>query len=147
MINYVNVVGHVGKKPEVKVFKSGKKLAKFSIAVNQLARNGVKQAPLWLDIEAWESMAERVIKCGLEAGKLIAIAGSLAPNVYPMEIGGQTKEIQKVKVKLSSFELMTKKESGDPAPPAEPAAIVMTVHEDTPETKPTKLRRRASASA
>ncbi len=146
MINYVNVVGHVGKKPEVRVFQSGKKVAKFSIAVNQLARNGVKQAPLWLDIEAWESMAERIIKCRLDSGKMIAIAGSLAPNVYSVTVGGQSKEIQKVKVKLGSFELMTKKEPGDITPPTESDETAMTVHEDPPEFTTIKLGS-ASASA
>ncbi|MBS1956603.1 MAG: single-stranded DNA-binding protein [Cyanobacteria bacterium SZAS-4] len=135
MINHVNVVGHVGRKPKVTVFPSGKKLAKFSIAVNQLARNGAKQAPLWLDIEAWESMADRIIKCELDSGKMIAIDGSLAPNVYSVEVGGQSKEIQKVKVKLLSFELMTKKESGGAAPPYESEETAMTVHEDSPESK------------
>ena len=32
MINYVNIVGYVGATLEIEHFKSGKKLAKFSVA-------------------------------------------------------------------------------------------------------------------
>ena len=136
MINYVNIVGHVGARPEILHFKSGKKLAKFSIAVNQPDIGKESQKPLWLDIEAWESVAERLLKCGIDRGKKIAISGSIAPNVYRKEVGGTFVDIHKVKIKLNSFELMNEKK--EPELTVSPASYdtdpEMTVHE-MPSTK------------
>jgi single-strand DNA-binding protein len=149
MINYVNIVGHVGRKPEVKVFASGKRLAKFSIAVNQPKRGDEPQPPLWLDIEAWESVAERVIKSKVDAGKKIAISGSLAPNVYQQRVGDSFKEIQKVKVKLSSFDLLSSKP--EPEYETSPAAYEMeeplTVYEQSRPKESTRPVRAARRSA
>jgi single-strand DNA-binding protein len=135
MINQVNIVGHVGAKPELTVFPSGKKLAKFCIAVNQPARPGDKEPqPLWLDIEAWEGVVDRMAKCDISKGKKIAISGVLAPNVYRKKIGDTHFDIAKVKVKMISFELMSSAKKEEPEVEVSLAAYdqepELTVHEN-----------------
>ncbi len=49
-LNQINLVGRLGKDPEVHYFDSGNALAKLTLAVN---RNNRDDAPDWFDLELW----------------------------------------------------------------------------------------------
>jgi single-stranded DNA-binding protein len=100
MINQCIVSGNVGKKPEIKKFESGKQLARFSIAVNQYSKTNDQPESLWLDIECWDGVAERLQKCDLDEGKRITVVGSVAPNVYRQTIGSESITHRRVKLKM-----------------------------------------------
>ncbi len=53
-INSVNLVGRVGKEPEIKIFDSGTVLAKFTIAVKGRSKDA---APSWFSIQCWGDSA------------------------------------------------------------------------------------------
>lgn len=119
MNNFVSVVGHVGKNPSVKVFDTGKKLAKFSIAVKEYSPNREEPITLWFDVDAWEGLAERVQKT-ITQGREVVLSGRLSTSTYTKEVNGIKMQITKPVIKLTSFFLCGKKPvSKEDAPVAE----------------------------
>ncbi len=82
--NSVRLIGHIGQNPEVKEMSSGKKLAKFSIAINESYKNNAGERVTdtqWHNITAWGKQAELVGKL-LKKGSEVAIEGKLSNNSY-----------------------------------------------------------------
>jgi single-strand DNA-binding protein len=89
--NNVQLIGHLGKKPEIITLESGKKLAKFSIATNEAYTN--KQGDKitnteWHNIIAWNKTAE-IAEMFLDKGKEIAIQGKLTTKSYDDKDGNK----------------------------------------------------------
>jgi len=87
--NRVQLIGHLGNKPEIKTLDSGKKMAKFSIATNETYKNnkGEKVTDTeWHNVVAWNKTAE-IAELYLEKGKEIAIEGKLSTRSYEDQQG------------------------------------------------------------
>ncbi len=77
--NKVQLIGHLGNKPEIKNTDGGKKLAQFNLATNESYRNakGEKVTDTqWHRVVAWGKLAEIAEKY-LDKGKEVAIEGKL----------------------------------------------------------------------
>ncbi len=77
--NKVQLIGNVGNAPEVRHLESGKKVASFSLATNEIYKNskGEKvQNTQWHNIVAWGNTAE-IVEQYVGKGKEIAIEGKL----------------------------------------------------------------------
>ena len=97
--NKVQLIGHLGGKPEVKEMESGKKLATFNIATSESYRNtnGEKVTETqWHRLVAWGKLAEIAEKY-LDKGKEIAIEGRLVNRNYTGKDGNK-KYITEVQV-------------------------------------------------
>jgi single-strand DNA-binding protein len=82
--NKVQLIGHVGNDPEIKVFDGGKKLANFTLATNETYKNdkGEKEEETqWHKLVAWGKTAE-IVEKHVGKGKEIAIEGKLAHRSY-----------------------------------------------------------------
>ena len=82
--NKVQLIGNLGNAPEVKTLESGKKMARFSVATNEIYRNakGDKVTETqWHNLVAWGKVAEIVEKF-LTKGKEVAIEGKLINRSY-----------------------------------------------------------------
>jgi single-strand DNA-binding protein len=82
--NKVQLIGNLGMDPEVKSLDGGKKLAKMSIATNEIYKNanGEKVTETqWHNLIAWGKTAEIVEKF-LKKGSEIAIEGKLLNRNY-----------------------------------------------------------------
>ena len=89
--NKVQLIGNLGKAPEIITLDSGKKLAKFSIATNETYKNaqGEKVTDTqWHNVIAWNKTAEIVEKY-LDKGKEIAIEGKLTSRSYDDKDGNK----------------------------------------------------------
>ncbi len=87
--NRVQLIGHLGNKPEIKILDSGKKMAKFSIATNETYKknNGEKVTDTeWHNVVAWNKTAE-IAEMFLDKGKEIAIEGKLSTRSYEDQQG------------------------------------------------------------
>lgn len=94
-INKVQLTGNIGKKPEIKTFESGNKLARFSMATNEeyTTKKGDKaKETQWHNITVWGKLADLVE--GLEQGTQVSIEGRLVTRSY--EKDGQKKYITEV---------------------------------------------------
>ena len=77
--NSVRLIGHMGEDPKVRKLDSGKTVANFSIATNEIYRDqkGEKQSETtWHRLVAWGKQAE-IIESYVKKGSEIAIEGKL----------------------------------------------------------------------
>ena len=89
--NKVQLIGHLGKNPEIIKLDSGKKVAKFSIATNDSYKNaqGEKiQNTEWHNVVAWNKTAD-IIEKYLEKGSEVAIDGKLTSRSYDDKDGNK----------------------------------------------------------
>lgn len=86
--NNVQLIGNIGKAPEIISFDNGKKLAKFRLATKEFYKNENgenKTETQWHNLVAWGRQAEIVAKY-FKSGQKITVEGKLLNRVY------QTKE-------------------------------------------------------
>ena len=82
--NKVQLIGNLGKAPEVRNTESGQKMARFSMATNETYtdRTGRKEKQTtWHNVVAWGKVAEIAEKF-LTKGKEVAIEGKLVNRSY-----------------------------------------------------------------
>jgi single-strand DNA-binding protein len=96
--NKVQLIGNVGKAPEVKTMAAGKKMAKFSIATNESYKNAKGEKitdTQWHNVVAWGKVADLVEKY-VQKGIEIAIEGKLLNKQYTDSDGNKrfSTEIQ-----------------------------------------------------
>lgn len=89
--NSVQLIGHLGKDPEVKALANGKSLAKCSLATNDyyLSANGEKQQQTqWHNLVAFGKNAQFMEKF-LQKGAEVAVHGKLTYHTYEDKEGKQ----------------------------------------------------------
>ncbi len=89
--NSVQLIGNVGKTPEVTHLESGKMVAKLSLATNENYTNGNGEKVTdtqWHNLVAWGKTAE-IIEKYAETGKEIAISGKLTTRSYDDKEGNK----------------------------------------------------------
>lgn len=95
-LNKVQLIGNLGKDPEIRYTPEGKQVAKFSMAANRTFKNKEGESiddTQWFNIEAWSGLA-KVIEDHLTQGDRIYIEGRLKTESY--EKDGETKYFTKV---------------------------------------------------
>lgn len=113
MNNQITLVGKVGDQPTSVTFTdSDNKLAKFSIAVAEYSSKTDNPEPMWIDIDAWGNLAERVLAY-VTKGREVVINGRLTIVKYDKTINGITVKMTKPVVKLSGFHLCGPKPKED----------------------------------
>ena len=68
----IGIVGGLGKDPEIRSTPNGKKVASFSVAVNEGFGNSAYVE--WFNVIAWNELAEFVEKY-LKKGKQVSVTG------------------------------------------------------------------------
>lgn len=89
--NSVRLIGHLGDDPKVRKLDSGKTVANFSIATNEIYRDnkGEKQSETtWHNLVAWGKQAE-IIESYVKKGSEIAIEGKLTNHSYDDKNGNK----------------------------------------------------------
>lgn len=89
--NKVQLIGNLGSAPEIKTLESGKKLARISIATNEIYRNnkGEKVTETqWHNVIAWGKTAEIAEKI-LQKGAEVLIQGKLINRSYTDKDGNK----------------------------------------------------------
>jgi single-strand DNA-binding protein len=82
--NSVRLIGNLGDNPKVRKLESGKTVANFNIATNEIYRDskGEKQSETtWLRLVAWGKNAE-VVENYVKKGSEIAIEGKITNRSY-----------------------------------------------------------------
>ena len=103
--NRVQLMGNLGKDPEVREFDGGKRMARFSLATNERFTFGdgqAKEDTQWHGVVAWGRVAEQVSQ-QLRKGARITMEGRLVHRSY------ETKEGQKryiTEVVMNSFQVV-----------------------------------------
>lgn len=97
--NKVQLIGNLGKAPEIKSTEAGKKWARFSVATDETYTNNkgekVKETQ-WHNVVAWGKIAE-VIEQYLDKGSEVAIEGKLIHRDY-LDKDGNKKYISEIQL-------------------------------------------------
>lgn len=107
--NSVQLIGHIGKTPEITNLEKGKKLARFTIATNEgyTTNDGNKVTnTTWHNIVAWDVKADFVEK-NLLKGNEVIVQGRISNRTYT-DKSGQTRYISEI---ILSEVMMTQKKS------------------------------------
>ncbi len=105
MNNSITLVGHVGQKPQTVSFgDTGNKVVKFSVAVKEFSSNTDEDKTLWIDVDAWNGLGDRVLKT-VTKGREVVVHGRLTTTTYIKDDGPIKKQITKPVIKLTSFHL------------------------------------------
>lgn len=109
-LNRVQLIGHLGRDPELKDTSNGKKVCTFSVAVNRRKRDKEgesQQVADWFNIETWERLAE-ICSEYLHKGSLVFLEGRLQIDSY--EENGSTRYF--TKVVTSQMQMLEPKNAG-----------------------------------
>jgi single-strand DNA-binding protein len=82
--NKVQLIGNLGQEPDIRTTETGKKVARFSVATNDIYRNSRGERireTLWHTVIAWGRLAEIAEKY-LTKGREVALAGKLVHREY-----------------------------------------------------------------
>lgn len=95
-LNKVQLIGYLGRDPEVRTIPSGQKVTTFSLAVTRRWKSAGdgKEATDWFNVEAWGRLGE-ISQQYLKKGSLVYLEGRLRTDKYE-DKGGETKYFTKV---------------------------------------------------
>ena len=124
--NTVTVSGNVVRDPELRFTNSNKAVCEFTVAWNQMARDGQEKKAHFFDCVAWEKMAESVSE-NARRGQRITVTGRL--NFESWEKDGQKRNKVNVVVEDVCMSLKFKDSNVPDAPAArkEDARAAQTV--------------------
>ncbi len=89
--NYVELIGHLGRKPELRRTKTGAPVASFSIATNESwydERQQLRERTEWHRVVVWGKPAETVAQ-HLDVGRLVLVEGQLRTREYADKQGAR----------------------------------------------------------
>ncbi|MDQ5936798.1 MAG: single-strand DNA-binding protein [Cyanobacteriota bacterium erpe_2018_sw_21hr_WHONDRS-SW48-000092_B_bin.40] len=109
MNNLIALIGHVGQAPHSVSFEdTGNKVVKFSLAVKEFSSNTDEEKTLWIDIDAWNGLGDRVLS-NVTKGREIAVQGRLSLATFTNEVDGVKVPVTKPVVNLTSYHLCGRK--------------------------------------
>ena len=108
-LNKVQLIGNLGKDPEIRVNQaSGKKAVSFSLATSRRYRdnNGEqKEDTQWHNIVGWGKVAEVFEQLGVHKGMSLYVEGRLTNRSWTDQSSGQKRYV--TEVALDTFQLLT----------------------------------------
>ncbi|HMA37536.1 MAG TPA: single-stranded DNA-binding protein [Chloroflexia bacterium] len=84
-LNKAQLIGNLGKAPEMKYTANGKAVTTFSVAVDRPSRNGHAETD-WFRVVAWEGLAEACNQY-LEQGSKVFVEGRLQTRSWEGQDG------------------------------------------------------------
>jgi len=101
-LNKIQLIGRLGKDPEIRFTPKGSKVCTFSVAVDRRWKSGeeVKEATDWFNIEVWGKLGE-FCQAYLGKGRLVYLEGRLQTDRYEHE--GETRYFTKVVARQVQF--------------------------------------------
>ena len=106
-LNKVQLIGNLGRDPEIRHTLEGKQVAKFTMAANRTFKNKEGESiddTQWFNIEAWSGLA-KVVEEHLTQGDRVYIEGRLKTESYEKDgvIKYFTKVVAQEMIMLGSF--------------------------------------------
>ena len=109
-LNVYTFTGRLGQEPELKKTGTGKSVTNLRVAVS-LRGGGEEGSTLWLDVTAWESLAELCVKY-LSKGRQVAITGYLSEDTWEDDEGRKRSKIKVTARDVTFMGSPTKQDEG-----------------------------------
>lgn len=85
--NHMQIIGHLGRDPEIRYTQDSKAVANFSVAVSE--KYGTNESTEWFSVVAWEKKAEIAQKF-LHKGDAVFVEGKIKTRTW--EKDGEKKK-------------------------------------------------------
>jgi single-strand DNA-binding protein len=93
-LNRVELIGHLGADPDLRLLPSGRSVCRFNLATNRIVGQDEQGGRIyetdWTNIEAWERLAE-TCNSYLQKGRRVRVSGSLRTDSWIDKESGQTR--------------------------------------------------------
>lgn len=113
-LNRIELIGRLGKDPELNVTNDGTPVTKFSLAVDRYmgkdSQGNAKNETDWFNIVAWKQLAELVERF-IHKGQLVYVAGRLSIRQYTDREGVKRQAIEVIANDVQLLEKTSKAES------------------------------------
>lgn len=107
-VNYVELIGRVGRDPEVRYTSSGTPVCNFTLATDETFkdRSGERQTKTeWHNLVVWGPSVEKFVQPYVHKGDLIRVTGKLQTRSWEDKRDGQKKYTTEINVQdIKSFE-------------------------------------------
>ena len=80
-VNKVTLIGYVGRDPEVRETKTGKKVAHFSLATNRRVGDGDEERTEWHRLTLWNALAQ-LAEDYIQTGDRLYVEGRVEYDSY-----------------------------------------------------------------
>jgi single-strand DNA-binding protein len=112
-LNKVQIIGNVGRDPEMRYTPQGTAVTNFSVAVNR--KTSTMEVIIWFRVSAWERLAE-ICNQYLSKGRQVYIEGRIKqPDVYTDKNG-----VARASLEITATNVVLLGRAGDEtAPPVE----------------------------
>ena len=104
-LNKVQIIGRVGKPPELRYTQGGKATTSFSVAVNGYARQGEEPTVEWFSVTTWDKLADTANQL-INTGRLVYVEGRLQTRSWEGQDG---QKRYRTEVVAQSFLLLDSK--------------------------------------
>jgi single-strand DNA-binding protein len=131
-LNKVQLIGNLGRDPEMKFTPSGKNVATWTMAMNRAWKDasGAEQSHTeWVNLEAWGRAAE-IINQYANKGSKMYVEGRLQTDRYTPANGGDDKFFTKVVVQ--EFMFLGGNNGGERHTAEEPEGVNVPAEDDIP---------------
>lgn len=122
MLAQVNLIGNLGRDPEVRAMSSGDSYARFSVAVNKVAKG--EKTTMWVDVAVFDPKKVEVLQTYARKGTKVFVNGDLATRDYTDKSGANRTAVEVVVGRFGGQLLLLGDRGGDasPAPATQSAA-------------------------
>lgn len=111
-LNRVQLIGYLGKDPELRITSTGKKVTSFTLAITQRWKAGgeSREQTEWVNVEVWGKLSD-ITQEYIHKGSLLYIEGRLKTDKYEDD-NGETRYFTKVVV--LALQMLDRKGSDEP---------------------------------
>lgn len=106
MVNSVVLVGRLTRDPELRKTQSGKSVAGFTLAIDNLGKDA---GASFFDVSLWGDSADNLVKY-THKGSLVGVVGRLLQRTYTAKDG---RKVEKVEVVANSVQFLDSKPKTD----------------------------------
>jgi len=95
-LNNVNLIGYLGRDPELKYIQSGNAVCNFNLAITEKYNSeskGKVETTTWIRVVVWNKLAENC-NTFLKKGSLVYVNGKIRSNNYDTKDGKTDKDIK-----------------------------------------------------
>ncbi len=114
MLNKIQIIGRMGKDPEIRYMPNGDAVCNFSVATTEKWKDKnsgeVKEDTTWHRVSAWGRQAE-IVGEYLRKGSLVYVEGKMTARKYTDKDGSEKESHE---IRMQDMKMLTPKGEGEP---------------------------------
>ena len=113
MLNKIQIIGRLGKDPEVRYTPQGDAVCNFSVATTEKwkdkASGEVQEETTWHRVSAWGRQAE-IVGEYLKRGSLVYVEGKMTERKYTDQSGAEKRSFE---IRMSDMRMLSTRQEGE----------------------------------